>query len=209
MLTEREAIVAEHEALLHAWEHYGTRLTQEEARAIAAGDYSAIVRPFEPQWVVGTFLAVARSLEIKVRSVHEDPRGLWLTRFDVRDFRAKVPRRTPSIYDAPELDELGYPIEPTREAIERARITGNYTAAQALAVVGCEDEPDETFMQRDRLKREVDMRDVFKRGAARRRADLIRYERQLIKARERGRESTVRILETKIRRLRSTLAKAA
>jgi len=204
----------EAEKLQAAWAPFARRLTQEERRAVAQGDYSPIVRPLKPEWVEGEFLSAGNNLDVKVTSTVRDKHGLYRTYFDVRDFRGSMPRRTPGIYDAPELDELGYPIQPTKDSIEQARREGNYTASLDLAVVGTEDEPSPEFMQRDRLRREVSARDAFKQGVDRRKADLLRYERQLIKAKERldrtgNGQARVKILETRIRRAQSTVRKAA
>lgn len=200
--------IAEKEAIIELWAPHAKTLSPEERQWIAAGYYGVIERPIEPEWQAGDWLEVASNLRIKVtgKTWH---RNTYRTTFDVQDFRPRLPRRTPPVFELGEKDEHGIPKAPTRAAIAEATLSGNYTASHALAVPDIGEEPTPREMQADRLKREVSIKDAYGQGLNRRRQDLVRYERRLIDARAKGRQSTVRILEVKIERVRSTLAKAA
>lgn len=190
------------------WLPYEACLTPEERQWVAGGHVASINRPFVPGWTVDDWLEVASNLQIQVTDVRWS-RGLCRTAFRIQDFRVNLVRRVPQIHDPPRLDEHGTPVAHSREAIEDARIDGNYTAAEALAVTDCGEAPTDAELQRDRLKREVDMRNALGQGLGRRREDLLRYERRLEDARKKGRKSTIRVLERKVARVSSVVNKAA
>lgn len=115
------------------WLRYARRLTREERQRIARGDYASIVRPLEPEWQVGDWLRAASNLRIQVAGMRWR-RDQYRTSFHIQDFRARMPRRVPPMFEAPELDAQGYPIEHDKEAIAAATEDGNYTPAVELAV---------------------------------------------------------------------------
>jgi hypothetical protein len=126
-------VIVEREREIERWQRYARRLTPEERRRIASGDDSPIIRPLEPEWKEGDWLKAASNLRIRVAGVRWR-RSQYRTSFDVQDFRARLPRRVPQMFEPPDLDEHGNPIDPDDAAIEQARLEGNYTAAAALAV---------------------------------------------------------------------------
>lgn len=121
------------EAAVRFWERHAAKLTSDERRRITRGDYSAIVRPVEPEWEEGQWIEVASNLDIRITTVNWR-RLSYRTSFDVRDFRVKLVRRVPQMHEPPERDESGTPIPHNAAAIEAARRDGNYTASSALAV---------------------------------------------------------------------------
>lgn len=117
------------------WARWTDRLHPDEARAIANGDIGVIKRPIEPEWPVGEWLKVASNLWIKPAKARYYPRPRsWRITFDMRDFRVHLVKRVPQMFEPPELDDFGVPIEHDPEAVERARLDGSYTAAAELAV---------------------------------------------------------------------------
>ena len=130
---------------LDFWARHSEKLTLGEAERIAHGDYGALIRPLEPSWPTGEWLGVASNLWIKP----EEPmwrRDGYRIHFDVRDFRARLPRRVPQVFDPPTLDKLGRPLPPSRAAVAAARLDGSYTAAHELAVPDTDDEVEDKFL---------------------------------------------------------------
>lgn len=115
------------------WGRYEERLTREERQRIAADDYRPIVRPLEPGWKRGQELKAASNLTLIVEGVRWR-RDSYRTAYSVRDFRPRFPRRVPSMYEPPELNDDGNPIPPSAAAIEAARLDGSYTASHSLSV---------------------------------------------------------------------------
>jgi hypothetical protein len=192
-----------------AWTPWLDRLTPEERSWITTSSVGLIKRPFLPSWRVGEWLEVASNLRIQVTEIRWRRDG-YITLFRVQDFRPNFVRRVPQMFEPPEVDEYGSPIAPTKEAIEEARLKGSYTASHALAVPDCDEAPtDDAQMQRDRLRREVDVRNALGQARNRRQMDLLRYEARLVDARKKGRASTVAILEAKVKRVRDVLRRAA
>ena len=131
-------LVVEHidegERQVEFWLRHSRRLTPEEQHRIIRSDYGSLVRPLEPEWTAGEWLKVASNLWIRP----ESPlwrRGSYRIPFSVRDFRPRLPRRVPQVFDPPELDEYGAPKQPTPVAIAEARLDGSYTTSHELAVV--------------------------------------------------------------------------
>lgn len=121
------------EKAVDRWLRYSRRLTPEERRRITHGDRASLVRPFPPEWEVGAWLEVATNLWIRP----EPPmwrREHYRIPFGVRDFRPRLVRRVPQVYDPPELDRWGEPKAPTAQAIAEAREVGNYTTSRELAI---------------------------------------------------------------------------
>lgn len=133
------------------WVRWIDRLHPDERGAIARGEIGVVKRPFSPDWIVGEWMEVASNLWLKPQAPRYTHRG-WRIAFDLRDFRARLPRRTPGMYEPPELDHLGYPIAHDKEAIDAATEDGNYTPAHALAVPEIDEEPDELAQRRIRQK---------------------------------------------------------
>lgn len=128
------------------WLEHQDRLTREECYRIARGDYGSLIRPFEPEWPAEEWLDVATNLWIRPKPPAWR-RGHYRIVFDVRDFRARLPRRVPQVFDPPELDDHGRPLKPTPTAIAEARLIGSYTAAAELAVPDVADEPDDKYLE--------------------------------------------------------------
>lgn len=130
-------LVVEHitrgEKEVEFWLRYAEKLTADERYRLLRGDYSSLVRPFEPEWPAGEWLKVGSNLWIKP----EPPawrRGHYRIPFSVKDWRPRLPRRVPQVFDPPELDEFGEPKKPTPAAIKEARLDGSYTTSHELAV---------------------------------------------------------------------------
>lgn len=128
------------------WERWMDRLHPDEKAALAYGEIGIIKRPVEPTWAVGEWMEVASNLWLRPHRPKYTHRG-WRITFDLRDFRVNLVRRVPTMFEPPELDSQGYPVAHDKDAIEHARIDGNYTAAHALSVEGADESMDE-FTQR-------------------------------------------------------------
>jgi hypothetical protein len=114
------------------WEAHANCLTRQERSAIAHGS-AAVIRPIKPAWSKGDTLEAASRVWATVETVKWTKRG-YRTTFLVRDDRPTLMRRTPKVFEPPELDEFGHPIKHTKEAIEAARIDGGYTQDPSQAV---------------------------------------------------------------------------
>lgn len=136
------------------WSRYQTRLHPDEARAIADGLPHVLRRKFEPEFPTGDWIKVASNLWACFKEPTFTPRKKigWRIGFDLRDFRVRIPRRTPGMFEPPETNEEGYPIEPTGAAIAAATEDGNYTAAHALAVPETDETVDEFSQRRYTLR---------------------------------------------------------
>jgi hypothetical protein len=136
------------------WERWQNCLHPDEARAIASGEIGVIRRRFEPDWTPGEWIDVASNLWLCPEAPKFTPRKRigWRIAFRLRDFRVRIPRRTPGMFEAPETDDDGRPIPPGPTAIEAARLDGSYTAAHALAVPECDESIDELAQRRIDLR---------------------------------------------------------
>lgn len=121
------------EADAEFWVKFAERLHPDEVRAVVAGDIGIIKRPLKPEWAVGEWMELASNFWIKPHEPKFTHRG-WRITYDIRDFRVRLVRRVPAMFEPPDLDALGYPIEHDVEAIKAATQDGNYTSAAALAV---------------------------------------------------------------------------
>jgi hypothetical protein len=115
------------------WEKWASRLNPEERKGIVQGDSGVIRRPVEPEWPALEWMQLASNFWIKPHRPKFTHKG-WRITFDIRDFRVRMPRRVPQMFEPPELDSFGDPIPPTPDAIESARLEGNYTSSAELAV---------------------------------------------------------------------------
>jgi hypothetical protein len=191
------------------WQRHARKLTAEERRRISHGDYSSIVRPLPPEWVVGAWLAVAADLEIRP----EEPlwrRGSYRIPFGVRDFRVRLLRRAPRMAEA-QLDSEGRPLEPGPTAVAAARLDGSYTRSYRDAVPDAGDAVDDETLER--FAREAgklgELREliehpqrVFARDELRKRNKLRKLQRE---ARAKGIDITPE-LDRAIREIQSKLA---
>lgn len=115
------------------WEKWMDRLHPDERRFLVNGWIGQIKRPVEPTWAVGEWMEVATNFWVKPAKPRFTHRG-WRIALEFKDFRVRLMRRVPAMYELPELDDLGYPIAHDKEAIDAATEDGNYTASHALAV---------------------------------------------------------------------------
>lgn len=131
-------LVVEHitagEQQVEFWLRHACKLTVEERGRLIRGDYSSLVRPFEPEWEIGEWLKAASNLWIRPEPALWR-RGHYRIPFSVKDWRPRLVRRVPQVFDLPELDEFGLPKTPTPAAIADARLDGSYTTSHELAVV--------------------------------------------------------------------------
>lgn len=123
------------------WKRYCQRLHKDERDALARGDGS-ILRPKadhlpKPRLPSGEWLEIRSNLHVKLSAQQVTEKGYRYEVTHLRDFRARFPRRTPSVFDVPDLDSFGQPVPPTVGAIEDATEAGNYTSSHALAVPDC------------------------------------------------------------------------
>lgn len=188
------------------WERHSDRLTREERSHLAHGGEGPIVRPVEPSWKLGEFLEVASNLWIKPLAVHLRA-DHYRTQFMVRDFRARLLRRVPNAWEPPELDEHGIPVPHTQQAIEEARIDGNYTSSAALSIHDAGDAMDSYI--HDRIHGEVAAKNAIQGVKQQIRNEKLELEEELLQARRKGRKGRVRKLENRLQQHERRLKRAA
>jgi len=135
------------------WEPFMAKLTPWEAGAIAAGTLDRINRPLEPEWATAKdgeeagWIKVRANFWIQPHPARKTNKGygIW---FNVRDWRSRLIRRVPPMFEPPEMDDYGEPIPPTLEAIERARQSGSYTTSNRDAVTDAGDAVDDADQTR-------------------------------------------------------------
>jgi hypothetical protein len=94
--------------------------------------------PVEP----GETLEVGSGVSITVYKIRATKGGDHRGYYTVDDDRPALPRRVPPMYEPPETDALGFPIDPTADAIAAATIDGSYTQDPNQAVRGVGPEVD-------------------------------------------------------------------
>lgn len=122
---------------------------------------------------------------------HKPDKGDVIAEYMVRDDRPRFMAKN-----------SGYTSSPSRKmgASDRAA-RGN--------LVEEDEAPDSQWVAQDRLRREVDMRDAWKQSQQRIRAAVIREERKLSRARERGKDKQAERVEAQVVSLRRKLREAA
>jgi hypothetical protein len=128
------------------WLRYKVKLTQEERRRLVNGDHAISRARAEhlpaPRLPQGEWIEVRSNYAVKLGPRIQTEKTYRYEVTHRRDFRARIPRRTPSVFDVPDLDDSGNPIPPTSDAITEATETGNYTSSHALSVPDCEEAVD-------------------------------------------------------------------
>jgi len=143
---------------------------------------------------------VGDKIEATVLDIEETLRG-YRTVFRVIDFRPVFMKQTVGGGSKPKVDAYGYPAEPTKDEIDRARADGSYTRSPSLAVPGAGDVLDDKIHAR--LNTETDMKNALKQSRARHRVKKMDLERMLNEARKKHRRSTIGHLERRIASLAS------
>lgn len=172
------------------WLDYSDRLTREERQRIAAGDYSAIVRPIWQTWKKGDWLTAASNLVIQIGETRTKRRGEVTDIVHVRDFRVRRPRRTPGMFEPPETDSAGVPIPHDAAAIAKASEDGNYTASAALGVP-----EDDDAVPRD--YQEQITKEAGERGRLR---EMVEHPERIVDQDQRRKQNKLRKLQAEARK---------
>lgn len=119
-------------------------ITPEFREKVLAGDLPGLIFPGDEDCplAVGAEVKLTPNVSIAVNRVTKTKGGDHRCRYGVIDMRATLPRRTPPMFEPPETDELGYPIDPTPDAIAAATIDGNYCQGSSQAVPDVGEEVD-------------------------------------------------------------------
>lgn len=94
---------------------------------------------------VGEEVALTPNVSIAITRIKKTKGGDHRAKYAVIDMRATLPRRTPKMFEAPETDEYGDPIEHSEEAIAAATIDGNYCQGSTQAVPDIAEEVDVVY----------------------------------------------------------------
>lgn len=113
-------------------------------REILAGEKPKLTWPGDEPCPVegGQEIRLTPRVAVLVDRIDRTRKGLHSARYRVLDERPTLPRRVPGMFEPPELDQDGFPVPHTKEAIAAATIDGNYTQSPEQAVSGTADEVD-------------------------------------------------------------------
>lgn len=131
------------------------KLTRYERTAILRGDRPALIWPGDQECPVepGDEIRVASEVSVVVHRIRRNDKNdhMVLPRdYVLRDFRPRLLRRVPPVFDPPQVNESGDPIPPTADAIADARLEGSYTTSSARGIADAgEGVGDETLREFD------------------------------------------------------------
>ena len=192
-------------------------LPRETRKALFAGDlphitfYGKRPCPVEP----GARFQLGPHRVLEVKSIVRDGSMNHGLRYELYNStpRPRLLRRSPHAVDFDAIrdsyDRYGMPEAPTPDLIEQAREEGAYTTSAKYALGDVGEAVGDDFLKRDRLKREVDMRNAQMQAQQRQRQAVLASETELLRARVGGRVGRVRVLEAKRKQQSRRLDNAA
>jgi len=156
-------------------------IPQRAKQEILAGERPAIKWPGDKDCpvVVGQVVALGTRVQITITGIRRNRRGEHVADYRLRDDRPVLMRRTPKMFEAPEVDGLGFPIEPTKEAINAATIDGNYTQDPSRAVSDGGEVPDVEYRTALGLKSRMGAAQAKEKAEERAREDARRFAAQI------------------------------